>query len=350
MKAVALGRSHFYHEQAQALSVISNRLWEQWQQKAKVLSPESEVRRPDSPTLDSGLRTIRLRTTSPDTASGRPLGPDGANSACARREELAFVEVERLRSHAVLNNVAMAGLIAELQPVVEPLARMKQVSLTVDVTDFTLPRTDPTMLRQAILNLITYALDVPRCEDVLVECAGNQKYLRISAQKRAGSSSVLNTHFRQGLGLEISRDLIHSLGGKLHLREDNDVWQAQLSWPHKETPILLVIDDNEQLFTLFQRFLAPYDWRLLSAHSGCEMRAILDHTIPAVIFLDVMMPQEDGWKLLVDMKQHEAARDVPVVICSVLNEPELARALGASAYLPKPVHQRDLLRVLSRWG
>jgi len=40
---------------------------------------------------------------------------------------------------------------------------------------------------------------------------------------------------------------------------------------------------------------------------------------------------------------------VPVLICSVLNEPEIAFTLGASDYLPKPVTQDDLLAKLERW-
>ena len=39
-------------------------------------------------------------------------------------------------------------------------------------------------------------------------------------------------------------------------------------------------------------------------------------------------------------------RQVPIVVCSVLNEPQLARFLGAGAYLRKPVLREDLLGTL----
>lgn len=69
-----------------------------------------------------------------------------------------------------------------------------------------------------------------------------------------------------------------------------------------------------------------------------------------LIILDVLMPGEDGWELLMEFKANESTRDIPVVICSVFSEPQLARNLGAAAYLPKPVTQRALLRTLRPWS
>ena len=72
-------------------------------------------------------------------------------------------------------------------------------------------------------------------------------------------------------------------------------------------------------------------------------------TPPAVIISDVMMPEEDGWEFLASLKQDEQTRDIPFIVCSVLNEPQLAIMMGATAYLPKPVSQQALLNALSPW-
>jgi CheY-like chemotaxis protein len=61
------------------------------------------------------------------------------------------------------------------------------------------------------------------------------------------------------------------------------------------------------------------------------------------------MPKEDGWEMLKELHAREDTREIPVIICSVLNEPELALTLGARNYLPKPVTQQALLQVLSPW-
>jgi Amt family ammonium transporter len=62
------------------------------------------------------------------------------------------------------------------------------------------------------------------------------------------------------------------------------------------------------------------------------------------------MPDEDGWEILMRLKSDPKSEDIPVIICSVLNEPQLGRALGAVDYLTKPVSQQALLQALAPWG
>ncbi|MGC8873637.1 MAG: hypothetical protein ACP5SI_04200 [Chloroflexia bacterium] len=47
------------------------------------------------------------------------------------------------------------------------------------------------------------------------------------------------------------------------------------------------------------------------------------------------------------LKKNDYTRDIPVIVCSVLKEPQLALALGAEAYVTKPVTQQALLRARS---
>jgi CheY-like chemotaxis protein len=67
-----------------------------------------------------------------------------------------------------------------------------------------------------------------------------------------------------------------------------------------------------------------------------------------VITLDVMMPNLDGWQVLRGLTSNPATARIPVAICSVLKEPELAFSLGARAYLKKPVDRMELVATLAR--
>jgi CheY-like chemotaxis protein len=69
---------------------------------------------------------------------------------------------------------------------------------------------------------------------------------------------------------------------------------------------------------------------------------------PDLILLDVMMPTMDGWQVLRSLKQNPTTEHTPIIICSVLKEPELAISLGARAYLKKPVDRLELLATLER--
>ena len=68
---------------------------------------------------------------------------------------------------------------------------------------------------------------------------------------------------------------------------------------------------------------------------------------PDVVVLDVMMREVDGWEILQRCKSDPELRDIPVAVCSVLDEPQLATTLGAQVYLRKPVRPAQLLECLA---
>jgi CheY-like chemotaxis protein len=156
---------------------------------------------------------------------------------------------------------------------------------------------------------------------------------------------------RSSVSLEISAGLAGALGGALHLETSQPgEWKARLLWPKAAPDTLLVVDDNEGLVELFRRYLVGLPWQVVGAASGAEARQHLTQVHPTVVIMDIMLPGEDGWELLMAFKADEATRDIPVIICSVQQEPALAQSLGAAAYLPKPVTQSDLVRALSPWS
>ena len=57
-----------------------------------------------------------------------------------------------------------------------------------------------------------------------------------------------------------------------------------------------------------------------------------------------MMPLQDGWEILQLLKGRAETRDIPVLICSILKERDLALALGAVDLLVEPVSRPVLLQ------
>jgi CheY-like chemotaxis protein len=70
---------------------------------------------------------------------------------------------------------------------------------------------------------------------------------------------------------------------------------------------------------------------------------------PVAITLDILLPQVDGWEVLTQLKAEDATRDIPVVVVSVVDNPELGRALGALDYFVKPVDGKALLSRLGHY-
>jgi CheY-like chemotaxis protein len=76
--------------------------------------------------------------------------------------------------------------------------------------------------------------------------------------------------------------------------------------------------------------------------------ALAEEITPRAIVLDVMLPGIDGWELVGRLREHPRTRDVPIVICTILPQEQLAMALGAAAFLRKPVAREVLLEVLDQ--
>ena len=111
---------------------------------------------------------------------------------------------------------------------------------------------------------------------------------------------------------------------------------------------ILVIDDEEDLCVLLRHALTleRSDLDVISAKDGAAglQRAKADQ--PHVIILDVMMPRMDGYEVCRRLKGEAATRDIPVVMLTASNDPQLNRKAfeaGAIACLNKPYRQATLL-------
>lgn len=72
---------------------------------------------------------------------------------------------------------------------------------------------------------------------------------------------------------------------------------------------------------------------------------------PNVIFLDILLPDASGWDVLQRMRAEEALAEVPIVVVSVVDEPDRAYALGAALHIVKPIDRDrigDAVRSLLR--
>jgi CheY-like chemotaxis protein len=128
------------------------------------------------------------------------------------------------------------------------------------------------------------------------------------------------------------------------------VARAQTSAP-RASPAgrVLVIDDDPAAQDLIRRFLEADGFDVVTAPSAAEGLRLARELRPVAITLDVMMPEIDGWATLNQLKADDALRDIPVIMLSIVDDKSLGYALGATAFLTKPVDPAELLRVLNRY-
>jgi CheY-like chemotaxis protein len=149
--------------------------------------------------------------------------------------------------------------------------------------------------------------------------------------------------------VEVARLLVEALGGELSVeaQQRDGTWRARVSLPVAYRPSVLVVDNHPDFIGLISRYLAEDVWQVTGAQDVRQAKLKALELNPSAILLDVMMPGQDGWDLLLDLKSRPETKPIPVIICSVLYEPRMARALGAVGYLPKPISQTALLEALA---
>jgi signal transduction histidine kinase/CheY-like chemotaxis protein len=246
-------------------------------------------------------------------------------------------------------------------------------------------RHDRARLQQVLVNLLSNACKFTENGSVTLTAKRADGFITVSVADTgrgmtAEEKRQLFTRFKKlssregnksgtGLGLVISKGLCELMGGTIscesefgrgttftvhlpaELARAGEVPAPLPSPPPAATgemPLILVIDDDAGVRELMQRSLETKGYRVIAAGSGAEGIALARTQRPAAITLDVVLPAQDGWEVLSELKTDPATADIPVVMVTFVEQRQHGYALGASDYLVKPVAWEDLSARLAR--
>lgn len=236
---------------------------------------------------------------------------------------------------------------AESLPLLQELARSRGSSVHLASTGApAVAVADAALSRQAVIAALSFALRRAR-GDVGLEvmpCPQRQAiFLRYETAEVPSDPSSPEEE-----ALVRARRLMEQQGGELTLlSQDGGEELLGLYWPRFEEPPIVLVDDNPGMLRLFERYLAGHGYRVIGTAEGSEALRLARENRARLVVLDVMMRDMDGWAVLQQLKADPGTQDIPVLVCSVINEPELARALGATALLKKPVGREQLLNAVA---
>jgi two-component system phosphate regulon response regulator OmpR len=111
-----------------------------------------------------------------------------------------------------------------------------------------------------------------------------------------------------------------------------------------EDALILVVDDDQRLRSLLQRYLADNGFRVTTAETAEAARDRLRFLQPDLMVLDVMMPGESGLSLTESLKDEQAG--IPIILLTAAGGPEdriKGFEAGADDYLAKPFDPRELV-------
>jgi CheY-like chemotaxis protein len=270
--------------------------------------------------------------------------------------------------------------------IVAPLAQKRRIALVNDIPE-NLPKLyfDPVRIKQVLYNLLSNAIKftpeggsvrlsaVIQGNELEVSCADSG--IGIAAEdlprlfrefEQIGADSTRRAE-GTGLGLALTKRFIELHGGAV--RVESKVGQGSrfsfalpmlrgdLGPPPPDTPVpsplepvVLVVEDDAYAVALIAEHLRAAGLAVATASNAADALRLAQELKPAAITLDVMMAGMDGWGILTELRAHPATRAVPVVIISVVDEPNRGLVLGATDYLVKPVSRDALLQSLETAG
>jgi CheY-like chemotaxis protein len=255
-------------------------------------------------------------------------------------------------------------VIADVLHTIDPLSESLDVPIEYTAEEgLPLIRLQAPILRQALLNLLNIAIGhSPRRIDIHTSARPGQVLINIDALPDLAPPS--RTPAQNADSLDMTKQLVQLCSGALRVSAGlgagslHKAFSAQIALDAEEQITVLVIDDNRDVLQLFQRYLSGSRYRFAGASSAQQglTRATAwagentqDRGLrPEIVVLDVMMPEQDGWTLLGQLREHPRTRDVPIIVCTILPQEQLALTLGADEFLRKPVSRSELLSALDR--
>ena len=305
--------------------------------------------------IASALRS-RLEREGHMRAKGEPFpsrGGDQARSPADHSESWSGSglddEVRRIGAAEPHGLTRLEDVLASVRDTVANLAKAKGVHLRLRPPLHLPPaRAERIAVRQIVLNTTLWIIGLATSGsevEMMVEANRRELALHVSLALPEAAARELQPEAEERL--TIGARLAELQGGSMQYYREGDRLGARLVLPAADLPTVLLVDDNPGMLRLLSRYLGGGAYSVIEAQTAAEAMRLAHEAQPDVITLDVMMPTTDGWELLQMLRAQPATQHIPVIVCSVLKERDLALSLGAAGFLEKPVTQDALLRALA---
>ncbi len=273
-----------------------------------------------------------------------------------------------------------------LRPLIPPGSQVELVF--EDAEADAVLETDRAKASQVVRNLVSNALKFTERGEVRVRAARQPDGQLAISVKDTGIGIAPENHERvfeefsqidsplqrrqkgTGLGLPLARRLAELLGGTLTLQSEpgqGSTFTLTIPPVHPEVgemqaltersqkldparaPVLVLEDDRKTIF-IYERYLALGGFQVIPARTVEDARRLLETVRPSAIVLDVMLEGETSWDFLAELKQNPKTCNIPVLVVTVTNREQKARALGADEFWLKPMDKDRLLHRLASVG
>jgi signal transduction histidine kinase/CheY-like chemotaxis protein len=340
------------------------------------------------------------------------IGSAGRHLLALINDILDLSKIEAGKMELFLEDFDVAELIAEVASTIRPMVETNANTLNLQVApDLGHMHADQMKVRQGLYNLLSNAVKFTQDGTVTVTALretmdeqewmvfrvtdtgiglGPDQIVRLFQDFTQADTSTTRRFGGTGLGLALTRRFCQMMGGDVTVHSvpgegsvftiklpvvvseagldpapeaapeaaaeggegaaaaSEDCGNGEGAEALTESGCVLVIDDDPVQRDLMKRFLGKEGFNVRAAAGGREGLRLARQLHPVAITLDVMMPEMDGWSVLRALKADAALRDIPVVMLTMVDDPDRGFALGASDYATKPVNRQRLSRILRK--
>ena len=309
---------------------------------------------------------------------------------------LDLSKVEAGHMELALSEFDIGTALRETRTIVGALAAKKHLSLEVEVEDGIPALTaDQSKFKQILYNLLSNAIKftpegdrirvtVRMASEVGVKQGGRWIEVAVAdtgiglkpedQERIFGKFEQVDSEYGReqqgtGLGLALTRNFVELHGGWIWVESElgkGSIFRFVLPLTQETVtpavvdansevvhgpvsgPLVLVVEDDSKAGDLLTQHLNRAGYRVARASNGDQAIALARNLRPDGITLDVLLPDQDGLKILAQLKALPETQAIPVVIVSISEDRELGFSLGAVDWQVKPVNPDDFLASVRR--
>ena len=353
-----------------------------------------EIRTPMNAILGHSQILQRDKKLSPtQLKSVRSIQSSGEHLLAVINDILDMSKIEAGKMSLSPTSFDLIHTLRELEAMFAAKAKQKGLGFVVEyATD--LPRVvfaDEYRLKQVLINLLGNAFKFTLSGSVRVSASRKEDLIRICVSDTgcgiasdyldtifgAFSQSESGRRFAEGagLGLAISRNIAHMMGGDITVRSDKGkgsefsfLFRYELGQPEallssnperivsrirpgqREIKVLIV-DDKEENRNVARLMLEPIGFSIKEAVNGEDGLIIAEAWKPEIVLMDVAMPILDGHKASRILKKRRWGKGVKIIAVSASTMDEARKTMlenGADAFIKKPYREWELLKEIAR--
>ncbi|MFO7843519.1 MAG: response regulator [Bacteroidales bacterium] len=312
---------------------------------------------------------------------------------------LDFSKIEAGKTDIKYKPVSVRHLIHDIAEIFKFSAQQKNLDLFTDLDD-NLPdylMLDELRIKQILLNLASNAIkftekgfvkistevnNISESEvelSLVVEDTGigvdpkqQEKIFKVFEQMEGQDSK---RYGGTGLGLAISSKLAGLMDGKILLESKKNrgskfilkLNHVEITGDAEEQKIvvesgkgkinfkpakILIVDDNESNRKVLQLKFKRFNFEVFEAANGNQALSVLKNTLPDIMFIDLSMPEMDGYQLYQKIIEQDILKHIPVIAVTAYtmnNDEEKVLNAGFDGYLSKPIDFKKVLRILKKY-